>query len=111
MVGGIYLFYSSQSIEDVASLDNFFSSLMPKLADGALLFFETPNDSSIEFLGDRPDTPHTYFLSERSFRLLAERYSLKVILAERTGRMWGDGLPNIPRDVDDQRNLRVVLRK
>ena len=102
------MIYSAHSIEHVADLRATVACLIEKVRNGGYLFFETPNVDLAVFSG-MGHTPHTYMLSEESFRMLAGMHGMELIALEVLGPPWNKTHPAVVSDA--RSDLRVLLRK
>src|SRR5262245_4397861 len=80
--------YSSHTIEHVADLLAVFDRLAKAVCEGGYIFLETPNIADKDIFYGLVFTPHTYSLSETSFRKICEARTLKVVAVHTTGPEW-----------------------
>lgn len=75
--GGLDLVYASHSLEHVnpVSLDELFAGIATAVAPGGHVFFEVPDDLSIDMVL----VPHSVFFSEASIRRLLDRHGFEVV--------------------------------
>ena len=101
--------YSSHAIEHVADIVHTFALLERAVCDGGFIFLETPNVADRQVFVDLPAvTPHTFLLSEASFRQLSKSSNLRLIAVETVGPEWSRH-HNIASDA--RTDLRVLFKK
>lgn len=85
--GALDLVYGSHSLEHVnpASLNELIEGTAAAIAPGGHLFFEVPDDLSIDMLL----VPHTVFFTEASILHLLDRHGLEIINLARWGKSGG----------------------
>jgi len=103
------LIFSSHSIEHVHDFVDVMEVLIGKTRPGGHLFFETPNIGNLEIFRNLVHTPHTFMLSEGSFRAIESRFPVRLIAIESYGPKWQSGRPEIQCDL--RADLRVLLRR
>jgi 2-polyprenyl-3-methyl-5-hydroxy-6-metoxy-1,4-benzoquinol methylase len=121
-VSGAYdLFLSSHSMEHVADIRYYMSRIAGLVSDDGYLIIEVPNSEEADVIFDRvnPDyhIPHTYFFTPTSFKKLAQRYGLQVMVLKTFNRSYTQILTNIQTGINGKMEnpkgayLRVVLKK
>lgn len=80
--------FGSHSIEHVADLIYTFKALENRVCDGGHVFLETPNVADKQVFDGLVMTPHTFMLSEASFREMSKSSRLKLIAVEAVGPEW-----------------------
>ena len=100
--------YSSHTIEHVADLIHTFSLLESAVCDGGFVFLETPNVADRQVFAGLVATPHTFLLSETSFRKLSKSSNLRLIATETVGPEWSKH-HNIASQA--RTDLRVLFQK
>ncbi len=103
------LIYSAHSIEHVSDFLGSLHELTAKIRIGGHIFFETPNIGDLNLFKHLPHTPHTFMLSQRTFRYVESQFPLKIVGMEVVGPRWRASRPNIGSD--ERADLRVLLRK
>jgi len=103
------LVFSAHSIEHVADLRKVLSDAISKTRVGGHLFFETPNIADVEVFDGLCHTPHTYLLSERSFRTVAEELPVEIVCIEVCGPEWRTHHTRVRSKA--RTDLRVLLRR
>lgn len=103
------LIYSAHSIEHVHDLRLAMRDLLGKIQPGGHIFFETPNIGDLEIFTKLPHTPHTFMLSQGSFRFLEKIFPVKVVAMESCGPRWRQNKKQIRSD--EKADLRVLMQK
>lgn len=103
------LIYSAHSIEHVHDLKTAMSELLGKVRPGGHVFFETPNVGDLELFKKLPHTPHTFMLSQRSFKFLESAFPVTIVAMESCGPLWRSNRRKICSD--ERADLRVLLQK
>jgi methyltransferase family protein len=108
-IGPVEFIYSSHAIEHVADIVHTFELLESAVCDGGFIFLETPNVANRQVFVDLPAvTPHTFLLSEASFKQLSKSSKLRLIATETVGPKWSKH-HNIASDT--RTDLRVLFKK
>jgi hypothetical protein len=100
--------YASHSIEHVADIIHTFNQLANSVCDGGYVFLETPNVPEKEILVRLVMTPHTFMLSEHSFKEISKFSELELVAFETVGPEWRKYNKVTSRERTD---LRVLFRK
>jgi hypothetical protein len=100
--------YSSHTIEHVADLIRTFSLLESAVCDGGFVFLETPNVADRQVFAGLVATPHTFLLSETSFKKLSKSSNLRLVATETVGPQWSKHHNIASRARAD---LRVLFKK
>lgn len=103
------LVYGSHSIEHVHDFVEVMGALIEKTCPGGHLFFETPNIGDVEVFRKLVHTPHTFMLSEGSFKAIESRFPVELVAIEACGPMWRNDRPDICSD--QLADLRVLMRR
>jgi hypothetical protein len=80
--------FASHSIEHVADLIHTFKFFENRVCDGGHVFLETPNVADKQAFDGLVHTPHTFMLSEATFREMSKSSGLKLIAVEAVGPEW-----------------------
>jgi trans-aconitate methyltransferase len=100
--------YASHSIEHVADMHKAMTLLENAVRDGGYLFLETPNIADRQVFDGIIPTPHTFMLSESSFRQLCASGPLRMIAATTSGPEWSK---HHKIGSQARTDLRILLRK
>jgi Methyltransferase domain len=101
--------YSSHTIEHVADLIHTLVLLESAVCDGGFVFLETPNVADRRVFADLAAvTPHTFLLSESSFKQYSKSSNLQLIATETVGPEWSKH-QNVASQA--RTDLRVLLKK
>lgn len=103
------LVYSAHSLEHVADLKQTLRDIVEKTKAGGHIFFETPNVGDAAVFMGLCHTPHTYMLSEASFRTAISDLPVRMVAAERSGPEWRVSHPGIASA--ERADLRILLQR
>lgn len=103
------LVFSAHSVEHVANLPRTLAEIAAKTSTGGYVFFETPNIADVDVFLGLCHTPHTFMLSESSFRAAIRGLPLQVVATEVCGPTWSTNYPRIKSSA--RTDLRILLRK
>ena len=105
----VELLYSAHSIEHVHDLIEVMREMILHVVEGGHIFIETPNVADVNLARDLVLTPHTFTLSEATFRHLSSRFPVEIIAMEACGPVWNVG--NNAAGAKHRTDLRVLLKK
>jgi hypothetical protein len=103
------MLYSAHSIEHVAKLIDTLRQMLQHVRVGGHVFIETPNIADQSLFEGLVHTPHTYLLSEGTFRALETVLPMKIVAIEACGPMWQQ--PNGAVISSHRADLRVLMQR
>ena len=101
--------YSAHSIEHVHDLIEIMREMILHVVEGGHIFIETPNVADVNLARDLVLTPHTFTLSEATFRNFSSRFPVEIIAMEACGPIWNVG--SNAAGAKHRTDLRVLLKK